>query len=322
MYQHQERKKMGFELLISNLKDNFSKLVFVNLIFAIPFLGAIAVSWCIYRFVIPGFILALPFALVLASPFYAGVVFHAREISQNKKPQNIFKNYLRAVKENGLRFLLFGALLYIAILGCYFGVQVYLSLAASVGGVFYVSLFFLLLISLFFLFFFYAVPLMSVSFDLKLKDVLKNSALMTFGEIKNNFFATFGIIFYLAIALFPFLVIPYLVSVVPVSIVKLCLVIYIVISLGILIPAPCTMIISHYLYPNMKAVISGDGVPNHKSTSQNSVKKPSQEEITPTPVDIEELSKGDGDDYIFYQGKMIRRKVLLEMLKEKENNNE
>lgn len=319
---YQERKKLGFEILISNLFSNLGRLVVANLIFAVPFLGSVAIMWCVYRFLLPVFVLVIPFSLVLASPFYSGVVLLAREYSQNKSPQKVLRTYLKAVKDNGLRFLCYGALLYVAILGCYFGTRVYLAMAASYSGIFYVLLFFVFLITLFFLFFFYAVPLMTVSFELKLKDVLKNSALMTFGEFKNNFFSTIGIVIFLAIALFPLLVIPYLASVISVGIVEILLTAYLAISLGILIPAPCAMIISHYLYPNMKTVISGEGVPTFKPASQSDNTKSETTETTPTPEEIEELSKGDGDEYIFYQGKMIRRKVLLKMLKEKENKNE
>lgn len=319
---YQERKKLGFEILISNLFSNLGRLVVANLIFAIPLLGSVAVMWCVYRFLLPMFVLVIPFSLVLASPFYSGVVLLAREYSENKQPSNVLRTYLKAVKDNGLHFLLYGFLFYLAILGCYFGTRVYLLMASSYSGIFYGLLFFVFLISLFFLFFFYAVPLMTVSFELKLKDVLKNSALMTFGEFKNNFFSTIGLLFFLSIALFPFLVIPYLVSVLSVSMVKLLLVLYLALSLGMLIPAPCAMIISHYLYPNMKTVISGEGVKTFKSASETNRVGAENKETTPTPEEIEELSKGDGDEYIFYQGKMIRRKVLLKMLKEKENKNE
>lgn len=319
---YQERKKLGFELLISNLFSNLGRLVVANLIFAIPFLGSVAIMWCVYKFLLPSFVLVIPFSLVLASPFYSGVVLLSREYSQNKSPRNVLKTYLKAVRDNGPRFICYGALLYVAILGCYFGVRVYITMAASYSGFFYVFLFFIFLIALFFLFFFYAVPLMTVSFELKLKDVLKNSALMTFGEFKNNFFSTIGLIIFLAIALFPFLVIPYLVSVLSVERVKLLLVLYLGISFGMLIPAPCAMIISHYLYPNMRTVISGEGVPTFEPTSQRNSITSENKETTPTPEEIAELSKGDGDEYIFYQGKMIKRKVLLKMLKEKENKNE
>lgn len=320
---YQERKKLGFEILISDLFSNLGRLILVNLIFAVPFLFSVAISWALYKLVLPIFIVVMPLSLVLASPFYAGVVQLARDYSQNLKPDRIFKTFFKAVKSNGLRFLLIGILFYAAILGCFFGIRVYSVMAAQISGFFYVLLFFMILIAVFFWFFFLAVPLMSVSFELKTKDAFKNSALMTFGEFKKNFFATIGVLAYLAVVLFPIISILYMSSFLSVAVVKTILIAYTAVSLGVLIPAPCAMIISHYLYPNMKAVIAGEGVPSFdvhpRKTNVSDVKT---EEITPSPEDIRQLEKGDGDEYIFYQGKMIKRKILLKMLKEKENNHD
>ena len=186
---YQERKKLGFELLVSNIFSNLGGLMLINLLFAVPFLGSFAAMWAVNKFLLPTMsVIVMPFAFVLASPFYAGVVLLARDYSQNITPKDKFRTYVKAVKENGLRFLLTGFLLYLAIIGGYFAFQVYMIMAAQFGAFFYVLLFFVGLIALFLLFFFFAVPLMTVSFELKFKDILKNSALMTFGELKKNFF--------------------------------------------------------------------------------------------------------------------------------------
>lgn len=321
---YQERKKLGFELLISNLFSNLGGLIFTNMLFLLPFLGSIAIAWAIYHFLLPVFIIVMPLSLVLASPFYAGVVLISRDYSQNIDTQSKAKAYFKAVKENGFKYLIIGILGYVSILSCYFGVKVYSTMAA-LSGIFYVMMFFILLMSVFFLFFFFAAPLMTVSFDLKTKDIIKNSALMTFGELKKNFFATIGVVAYLGVVLFPMIVLPYLTAVLSVQLVKIILIAYLGVALGLLIPAPCALIISHYLYPNMKAVIAGEGVPSFTITpkeKEDTAVSEKKEEITPSPKEIEGLSKGDGDEYIFYQGKMIKRKFLIKILKDKENDNE
>lgn len=322
---YQERKKLGFELLISNIFSNLGGLILTNLMFAVPLLGSFAAVWAVYKNLLPNLsVIVIPFALVIASPFYAGVVLISRDYSQNIKPQDKLRIYLKAVKENWLRFLLTGVLLYAAIVGGYLAVKVYLMMAAQFSAFFYVLLFFVGLIALFLLFFFFAVPLMTVSFELKFKDILKNSALMTFGELKKNFFIVFSTVIFLALVLFPLLVIPYLASVLAVSVVEVILWIYLMLAFGLLIPSICAMMISHYLYPNMKAVIAGEGVTVIGETKDGTTKSSDIpiEEITLSPKEIQELEKGDGDEYIFYQGKMIKRSVLIKMLKKKENNNE
>lgn len=321
---YQERKKFGFELLLSNLRSNFGRMMLVNLIFALPLFGSLAVAWVIYRYLIPVFMVAFPVFLIITMPFYPGVVVCARYFSQNIRPESIVRTYFKAVKENGLKFLLCGVFMYLALVGCYYGVAMYSSMASYISWMFYIILFFMFLISIFFVFLFYAVPLMTVSFDLKFKDIYKNSALMTFGELKNNFFSTIGVVAYLAVFLMPVMIISYLASVLPVETVKWMLIGYIVLAFGTLIPAQCTMIISNYLYPNMRAVISGDDISYGNTSAPAPNLKTFEEEKEPQPredssdISIEELKQGNEDDYVFYQGKMIKRKILLNMLEQKD----
>lgn len=324
---YQQRKKMSFEILISNLFSNFGRLLLVSLIFAVPFLSSVFISWVIYNNILHILPLASAFVFIISFPFYAGVVRISRDISQNIRPKRVLRTFFSAVKENGLMFLLLGILSYIAVLSCYYGIGIYSAMAANISGIFYVLLFFVVLFCVFFLFFFFAAPLMTVSFELKAKDVFKNSALMTFGEFKKNFFATVGILFYLAISLFPMIVIPNFQSLLGFDTTKIILVIYSIVAFGLLIPAQCSMIVCHYLYPNMKSVISGnvdnivlsEGTPDIKEEKKTSV---TTEDITSSPVDLEEIRNGDGDEYIFYHGKMIKRKILINLLEEKEKNNE
>lgn len=324
---YHERKKFGFELLLHNLRSNFVRMMLVNLIFALPLFISFGIALILYRYLIPVVPVAFPLVIVISMPFYPGVVACARDFSQNIKPDSIIRTYFRAVKENALKFLLSGVIMYIAFVGCYYGIGIYSSLASYISWLFYIVLFFALLITVFFVFFSYAVPLMTVSFDLKIKDIYKNSALMTFGELKHNFFSTVGIVAYLAVFLMPVMIISYLSNVLPVETVKWLLIGYIAFAFGMLIPAQCTMIICNYLYPNMRAVISGDDI-SYGNTSAPSPdfksfegEKPSKQEEPSPAISIEELKSGNEDDYVFYRGKMIKRKILLNMFEQKDEEN-
>ena len=319
---NQERKKLGFELMLDNLKANFGWMMLTNLMFAIPLLVSVAVAYVLCLYVLPIVPVTLPLAIVFASPFYSGVVFLSRVFSQGKKPEKMFRTFWRAVRENGLKFLFGGFLCYISFLVCYFSVSIYIGLAAE-NWFFYLLMFISVLICLFCLFLFYAAPLMTVSFDLKLKDIFKNSALMTFGELKYNFFATLSILAYLAVVLMPIIVIFYSSSVFPAIIVKALLVVYGALSLALLIPTPCAMMISNYLYPRMLSVIADDDSSvEAKKSSAHKVKSVIESVVSDdSEIDIDELRKGDGEEYIFYQGKMIKRKTLIEEM-EAHNNEE
>lgn len=318
---NQERKKLGFELLISNLWSNLLPMVLINLIFAIPLLCSVAIAYVLCVYLLPIVPVVLPFSLVLASPFYSGVVALSREFSQGIRPEGLFGKYLTAVKENGLKFLLNGFLLYVAYLICYFSVSVYSALT-PLGWFFYIFLFIAIVICVFFLFMFYAVPLMTVSFDLKLKDIYKNCALMTFGEAKQNFFATLGTAAYLCVVLTPIMIISYMASLLPADTIKILLIAYGAFALAVLIPTPCAMIISNYLYPNMRSVIAGEDISkNNESAPAPDIRPKGEayEEAVKPEVNLDELKKGDGEEYIFYQGKMVKRKTLIEKLEEANN---
>lgn len=326
---YQERKKLGFELLLSKLRSNLGRLILVNLLFSLPLAASLAVAVVLYVYVIKVAILAIPLAIVFVSPFYSGVVVLAREYSRDVKDKKIFSTYMKAIKDNGLRFLLWGLIMYLGIVSSFLGFKLYASMAASFGWIFYVVMFFLFVIALFFWFLSFTVPLMTVSFDLKQKDIYKNSALMTFGELKNNFFATLGIVAYAAVIMLPFVLISYLSSLMPLLLAKILLLGYLAFAVFGLIPTPCALIISHYLYPNMHAVIAGENISDGKNSDPTfDVKERTQSEpfnvknSEEPELDVEELKNGDGEEYIFYQGKMIKRKLLLSILEQKEEVND
>lgn len=326
---YQERKKLGFETLVSKIRSNLGCLILVNLLFAVPLAASVALAMVLNAYVIKIPVLALPLAIVFAGPFYSGVVVLARDYSRNVKNKKILSTYIKAIKDNGLRFLLWGIIMYLGIVGCYFGFKLYSSMAALFGWIFYVVMFFLFVIAVFFLFLSFTVPLMTVSFELRQKDVYKNSALMTFGEIKNNFFATVGIVVFLAIAILPFILISYLSSLMPLMLAKILLIGYLSFIVIALIPAPCALIISHYLYPDMYAVITGESALEGKNSDPfPDAKQETQVEVLndqnpkESEPDLEDLRNGDGDEYIFYQGKMIKRKLLLSILEQKEEGND
>lgn len=317
------RKKVGFELLLNNFKSSLGRMILVNIIFAVPLLISLVLVYylCSLNTQINLLPILMPLVFVLVSPFYAGVVVLCREYSQGIKPDNTLKTYFKAVKENWKGFLLGGVLLYVAVVVCFFSIFIYLSMAEAFWF-FYVLLFFSVLIAVFFLFMFYGVFLMTASFDLKLKDVYKNSALMTFGEIKNNFFATICVAALLSIVFFPIIVLFNLAGTIPVDLVEILIYVYFLVVLGLLIPAPCSMIISYFLYPNMRAIIAGDTiVGENENAPAPDIKDVGQElknDSSDSQVDIESLLSGDEEEYIFYKGKMIKRKTLAQILKESE----
>ncbi len=307
-----ERKKLGFEILLSKLGKNAGQMFLINLMYAVPLGLSFALMYLVNSFVNMSPVV-YPFAFVLSAPFFAGVVVLSRDLSQEIKPQKMLGRFLKAAKENWLRYILLGLMVYVSVVICYFSVILYLSFAQSMSWVFYIPLFFSVLICVAFAFFFFSAFLMVPSFELKFSAVLKNSALAILGEVKQNFFALFSSLLYLMIALMPVVILFNLAGTLGVELVTALVIAYLVAAILLLIPSPVAMMVSHYLYPFMLTVIGKVSSETEETTVAEKnieIAKSIAEEAGDRDNNLEELLQGDDDDYVFYKGKMIKRSVL------------
>lgn len=314
-----ERKKMGIEKFISTYFSNLSKFILINLIFALPFALAFGLCFLLCRFLLPYPTLIMPLGVVLAAPFYSGVVVVSKNIYFDELDEGIFAQYIRAVKDNFKAFILHGIVAYIAIVGCYHGIVIYKTLSAT-SPVFYVMFFVSILLAVFLLFFLYGIPMMSAFFDLKLKDAYKNSVLMTFGELKANFFATVGIVAYLAIISLPIMLLGFLSFVAGEVVTAYIILGYVIIAVLLLVPSGVSAIITASVYPDMKRVITGEAKKNieaiRKEDEEERIKEEKKEPEF-SEIDMSALEKSSGE-YVFYNGKMIKKSVIMEEIKERE----
>ena len=314
-----ERKKMGIEKFISTYFSNLSKFILINLIFALPFALAFGLCFLLCRFLLPYPTLIMPLGVVLAAPFYSGVVVVSKNIYFDELDEGIFAQYIHAVKDNFKAFILHGIVAYIAIVGCYHGIVIYKTLSAT-SPVFYVMFFVSILLAVFLLFFLYGIPMMSAFFDLKLKDAYKNSLLMTFGELKANFFATVGIVAYLAIISLPIMLLGFLSFVAGEVVTAYIILGYVIIAVLLLVPSGVSAIITASVYPDMKRVITGEAKKNieaiRKEDEEEKIKEEKKEPEF-SEIDMSALEKSSGE-YVFYNGKMIKKSVIMEEIKERE----
>ena len=315
-----DKKKSGFEKFISTYFSNLGKFTLVNLIFAVPFALAMGICFTLCKLLLPqATMIIMPLVLVLASPFYSGVVVSCKNIYFDETTFGIFKGFKDAVKENFKAYFLHGIVAYLAFVGCYHGIVIY-NLLAKASWIFYIMLFVSVLVAVFLLFFLYAVPVMSAFFDLKLHDVYKNSALVTFGEIKNNFFATVGILAFTAVLSLPVMLFMLLSYVWGTDVTAIVTLVYAVLALLLMFPSGASSIILACLYPDMKRVISGEARANieaiRKEDAENNAKD-DYSTATTEDIDTEAIMKSSGE-YVFYNGKMVKKSVFLEELKESE----
>ncbi len=187
-----DKNMSWFTSFFSSLFHNFPRLLLANLFFAVPFAVFFAIFWLINTLTGADSMFILFLTIIPLFPFYAGITQVTSHMVRGEKSVNVPENFLKGVKDNFLRFLIYGVLFYIAVVFSYYSVILYIGLG-SVSGSYYVLLAVSVIIILFIAFAFFYIPPMTVTFDLSFKNVLKNSALMTFGELKHNLIALFGI---------------------------------------------------------------------------------------------------------------------------------
>jgi len=310
-----ERKKLKFELLLEKYFTNFGKIFLTNLIFAVPSLLFIAafyfLSLAIFNSAFIVFILICIFPIY---PFYAGVVKVIRNIVRGDEKISVFQTYVSGVKENFLPFLLHGFVLSATSIISFLAINLYINLLPQ-SWIFGALLFFCIVVVLFIFFASFYLPLMTVTFDLPLRYIYKNSFLMSYGEFKNNVFALLGLAVLVGIVLTAMIVGgSVLVSMIILAVLW-----------ALLIPSTYTFIYVFFVYDGMYHMVSGEGRLEYEKDKASAEDKPKAkapvvEEADFSTIDVSKLK--DTDDYIFFNGKMVKQSTLLKMVREKEQSTE
>lgn len=307
-----ERKKLRFEILFEKYFADFSKILLANLLFAVPSLLIMTAFFFISKAIFDNVnILFCLLSIFFIYPFYAGVVKVVRNIVRGDGKFNVFQTFLSGIKENFLPFLLHGAVITAATEVSFLSINLYIGLISQ-SWIFGALLFFCIIVVLFLFFMTFYLPLMTVTFDLPLRYIYKNSLLMSYGEFKNNFFAFFALAVLIAIVL----------TIMLVSGSTLLLAILVGALWLILLPATYTFIYAFFVYDGMYTMVSGEGKRNYEKDQQTEEDKPKEkapvvDEEDLSSVDITKLK--DTDDYIFFNGKMVKQSTLLRMAREKQN---
>lgn len=125
-------------------------------------------------------------------PLYSGLVMVVRKYAVEKKDVPVYDTFKKAVKENWKAFLIHGLFVYLLIVCSVFALLYYYSLAKTdmtFGAVLTLYILFTVLL----LMMFHYVPVMSVTYDLKIREVYKNSLLLIFGKIVRNIIALLAV---------------------------------------------------------------------------------------------------------------------------------
>lgn len=310
------KTKLGITRFFTGLFKNFHKLLFTNVLFAVPFLVFglgfyflnTLTGWNL------SFIYFLP--IIFVFPFFSGVTVITRKIAKEEADIPVFKLFVNSLKENFNKFLFHGIVLYLAIFFCYSSITLYWNLAMN-SGFFFFIFGISVVIAIVLLFMFFNIPVMTVTFDLSLKNIYKNAFLMTFGELKNNFFAALGL----------FLLFIFCATVFFTATNAVMLIILTVLVVVFLVPSVASYIMNFYVYKGMESIMINKNAKSEQiqdKIRQEEVKR-SNAEIAKEILDFSNVDldeNKDGEEYLYFNGKMIKRRVLIEMKKKQENENE
>ena len=320
MASQSQKDTLPIAVVFSNLFRNLPRLMLTNLLFAVPLGAFLALFWYLTT-VLPlsdmQASMMILLTIILVFPFYAGVVKVTAKISTGEEKVAVIKNYFSAVKDNFLRFLVHGVVLYVVVVLSVVSVNIYLNLIKE-NSIFIGPLIISIIIMIIFLFIFFYIPAMTVTFDIPMRYIYKNSFLMSYGEIKNNFIGLIGL--FLLLAFSSTLLIACQGSYIAVIIVT-------VVLAALFVPAIAAFIINSAVYSRMYEMITDKSARNQEIDAKidsklNERKKPApsvdREEYLRSVRDFQIDESLPDDEYIYFNGKMMKKSVLMKLKREAE----
>jgi len=164
-----------------------SKLIELNLLFLIPTIVVFALSVGITLLGVPQPILCF-IPVILLSPFIAGLTMITRNFAREDHAF-VLSDFIDAVKKNWKPFLINGVICYIFGSVIYVALRYYLLMSGK-GWMYVIALSISILVALLFLFSQYYIPVMIITFDLKLKQIYRNAIIFAFLGLWRNLMLT------------------------------------------------------------------------------------------------------------------------------------
>ena len=303
--------------VFSNLFRGLPRLILSNLLFAVPTAVFFSIFYAVNTLtgLHSAFILML--TVIPSFPFYAGVVKVSLHIAKGDENVAVFRNFVAAVRENFLRFLIHGVLFYIAAFFTYSSVTLYFEMGKQ-NSVFFALMVFSAVIGILMMCFFFRVPTMTVAFDLPLKAIYKNCLLMAFAEFKSNLIAVLGLFL-----LFVFC-----------SMLLICcggnpiaIAVMTALLTAVLVPSVASFIVNSAVWERMYIMVT-DSASEARNVDKKILEKrreleeykrrKARESVSEELDKIELDDSADDDAYIYFNGKMMKKSVLRKMKQDAE----
>ena len=310
------RDTLPIAAVFTNLFRNLPRLMLTSFLFAVPAAAFSALFWFLGS-LMPltqlqsGLFLML--AVIPTFPFYAGVVRVTAKMASGEEKTPVCGTFFPAVRENFLRFLFHGAVLYVVAVFSYVSFNIYLKMISS-NAVFIGPFIITILIIIYLCFMFFYIPVMTVTFDIPMKYIYKNSFLMAYGELKKNFIGLFGLLLLFIIS--TTLLIACYGSAVAVVIVS--------VILGLLfVPAIASFIVNSAVYVRMYEMITelSDQAKALRAKEQaaRTQKKDSAESRREFMESVRSFELDESlpdDEYVYFNGRMVKKSVIKKLKEE------
>lgn len=273
-----QKKQNAFTVFFTK----FPQLMLAGAIFSAFFAAFMSLS--ILAGKLTGFdnILVWGLGLIPSALFLPGLVMVIRKYAIEKSFVPVVPTFFKAVRDNLKDFIFHGFVIYIIFASSFFAILYYYSMAQSDIVFAYVLVIYVLFTAIMILMLFY-LPLMAVTYELRWRNLYKNSLLMIFGKVLTNIlaFVIVGVLVTAGIFLLVFtdgagriLSIIFLIAFMPL------IISYIVISM-----------ISKGMQENVGSFVNVLAAPKNELSDE--------EKQTVSKANTE-------DDYIFINGKMIK----------------
>lgn len=281
--------------------ENIGSLTLVNLIFCLPLTIILSIMFFLNNTGINNIFVS--FLLIpLMSPFSGGLFYICKKTVREEKISPL-RDFLYGIRLNALYFFLDSVIVYVIVIGLYISFSYYRT--GLEGMIMIVSFIFSLIFLLFFISFQNNIMTMIVSVKLNFGEILKNSVLMVMGGF---FYQIKNILSFSLIAIIMYSVCVFAGNIFVIAVV-------LIIPIFLFLPVfSCYIIVFNTYQPIEKQVI----IPyeNEYSKTSDPVSSISSGEDLD---ELEKLSKGDPDEFVFYKGKMIKRRTVRRILEVHKN---
>lgn len=300
--------------VFTRLFRNLPRLMLTSFLFAVPAAAFFAMFWFISTLLpLSQSGLFVMLAVIPSFPFFAGVVKVTAKMAAGEEKTPVYGTFFPALRENFLRFLFHGVVFYIVAVFSFVSFNIYLKLIPS-NAVFIGPFIITILIIIYLCFMFFYIPVMTVTFDIPMRYIYKNSFLMAYGELKKNFIGLLGLML-LFIITTTFLIACYgsPVAVVIVSII-----------LGaFFVPAIASFIVNSAVYQRMYEMITevSDQAQELKAKETDARKQgkdpaQSQKEFMESVRSFELDESLPDDEYVYFNGRMVKKSVIKKLKEE------